>query len=152
MRSLARLVAFVGSAVALTGCTMFGARIHVARAEGAPFTQREEDAAKAVVDEICRAAGFREGRPKPGDPSSSWPYVDFVSFDGEGSEQDTVGIVGMMRRDRREILISIGDWNRSDPLPATRNLVDDLRSALQRSFPDARIEVTREDKPRLFGP
>ena len=152
MGSLAR-IAGVGLAALLAGCTMFGARIHVARPEQAPpFTREEQQAAKAIVDEVSRAARFRESGLRADDPSSSWPYVDFVAFDGKGSEQDTVGVVGMMRRDRREILISIGDANRGDPLPATRKLVDDLRAALQRAFPDARVEVTTPSQPRILGP
>jgi hypothetical protein len=58
----------------------------------------------------------------------------------------------MMRADRREILIAVGDWMNGDPLPATRKLVDDLRAALARAFPDSQVDVTRHDKPRLFGP
>jgi hypothetical protein len=132
---------------------MFGARIHVARPPGAPsFTRAEQDAAVAIVGEICHAAGLREGGLRPEDSSSSWPYVDFASCDGRGSEQDTVSVVAMMQRDRREILISIGDSNRSDPLPATRKLVDDLSTALERAFPDTRVEVLRKDESKLFGP
>jgi hypothetical protein len=152
MRSFV-VVSLVGFAVALTSCTTFGARIHVARADGTPsFTQQDQDAVKAIVGEVCRAARFRARDLRPGDPSSPWPYVDFVAFDGGGSEQDTVAVVGMMHRDRREILISIGDPNRGDPLPATETLVGDLRAALQRAFPDARVEVMRKDEPRIFGP
>jgi hypothetical protein len=86
------------------------------------------------------------------DPPSSWPYVDFVSLDGKGSEQDTVGVVGMMRTDRREILIWVGDSMRGDPLPTTRKLVGDLHAALQRAFPDAKVDVETRKRLRTFAP
>jgi len=129
--------------------TMYSARISVTRPGGAaPFTDRERDEAKAIVLEIARAARFA-ARAEASAPD---PYVEFVALSGKGSDQDTVAVSGMMRTDRREILIAVGDWMNGDPLPATRTLVDDLRAALERAFPDAQVAVETRSKPRILGP
>ena len=129
---------------------MFGARIHVRQTEAQPaFTPDEQERAKAIVTEICRAARFLERAPR-GEPSG--PYLEFVSFDGTDSEQDTVSVSGAIRDGRREILISVGDWMRGEPLPSTQKMVDELRTALERAYPDSRVEVTRQNKSKLFGP
>ena len=78
-----------------------------------------------------------------------------MSLDAPGGgdfDQKSVGVSGGMRNDRREIRIVFGDYDRGQPLPSTQKMIDDLRVALERAFPDCRIEVTRHDKPRLFGP
>jgi hypothetical protein len=129
---------------------MFGARIHVRHSDvQAAFSQDEQERAKAIVTEICRAARFHERASRR---APMGPYLEFVSFDGTGSEQDTVSVSGAIREGRREITISVGDWARGDPLPATQKMVDELGAALERAFPDARVEVTRKDKPRILGP
>jgi len=121
----------------------------VARSETEPtFTQEERDAAKAIIVEVARAAQFVETNPK-----EAWePYDEFVALSGKGSEQDTVTVSGLMRADRREILIAVGDWMNGDPLPATLKLVDELRAALEGAFPDTRVAVTTRNKPRILGP
>lgn len=139
------------------GCSMFRASIHVRRAEGAPpFTQQEQETAKAITLRIGSAAGFREtdaGETLSNDPSSSYRW--FVSLDAPGSgdfDQKSVGVSGGMRNDRREIRIVFGDYDRGQPLPSTQKMIDEMRVALEHAFPDCPIEVTRHDKPRLFGP
>ena len=137
------------------GCSsMYSADISVSRPDGAPaFTQQEQDRARAIVVEISRAERFREMDPLPmlAEPSS-YEYRTFVRLSGKDSEQDTVDIAGDMRRDRREILISIGDENRGEPLPPTQKLVDDVRVALERAFPDSHVAIETRKTPRIFGP
>jgi hypothetical protein len=131
---------------------MYNASIHVQRPDGT-FTPNEQDAAKAIVVEICRAAGFRETDTPDAlsdHPSSSYRW--FVSLGGKDFEQDSVGISGGMRKDRREIRIVLEDERRGEPLPSTRKMIDDLRVALERAFPDSHVEVTTKKIPRVFGP
>ena len=150
MRALSRMALLVVLSLLGSGCaSMYGASISVARPEGAPaFTQQEQDRAKAIVVEIGRAERFTELDPLP----SSSGYLPFVRLRGRDSEQDTVEVLGSMRRDRREIVISIGDDSRGEPLPGTQKLVDDVRSALERAFPEARVAVETRTKPRILGP
>ena len=150
MPTTARVALLVFVSISFAACsTMYSARISVARPDPAPtFTQQERDAAKDLVVEIARAAGFAET-----DPGEAWdPYAEFVALSGKGSEQDTVTVSGLMRADRREILIAVGDWMNGEPLPTTRKLVDDLRAALERAIPDAQVAVTTRNKPRILGP
>jgi hypothetical protein len=136
------------------GCsTMYSARISVARPEGAPFTQQEQDRARAIVVEMGRAERFWEVDPLPmlAEPSS-YEYLPFVRLSGKDSEQDTVAISGLMRQDRREIVISVGDPDRGEPLPRTQKLVNDIRVALVRAFPDSQVDVETRNTPRIFGP
>ena len=129
---------------------MFGARIHVRHSDAQPaFSQDEQARAKAIVTQICRAARFSERAPHR-EPMG--PYLEFVSFDGTDSEQDTVSVSGAIRDGRREIAISVGDTMRSDPLPSTQKMVDELGAALERAFPESRVEVTRKNTSKLFGP
>lgn len=138
---------------AVPGATLYGAEIHVERAAPAqPFSRAEQDTARGIIEQICRAERFASRGALRTDPLPSWPYVEFASLDGKGSEQDTVGVSGQMRTDRREILVSTADWHNGDPLPATEALVENLRAALASAFPDARVEVTRRQTSRLFGP
>jgi hypothetical protein len=57
-----------------------------------------------------------------------------------------------LRKDAREIRVSVSDSAPGAPRPPTRKLIDDLRAALEQAFPDSRVEVTTSRKPRLFGP
>jgi hypothetical protein len=57
-----------------------------------------------------------------------------------------------MRRDRREIRVVVSDYERGEPLPATRKMIDDLQSALARAFPDCRVEVTSRTRLHGFAP
>jgi hypothetical protein len=63
-----------------------------------------------------------------------------------------VGVSGAIRKDRREILMSLGDSMRGEPLPSNPKRVDDLRTALERALPDSPVEGARHDEPRWFGP
>jgi hypothetical protein len=150
MTATARIAPFVLFVLLSTACgAMYSARISVTRSTTeASFTQEERDAAKATVVEIARAARFAETDPA----GAAEPYHEFVSLSGKGSDQDTVTVSGMMRADRREILISVGDWRNGDPLPATEKLVADLRATLEQEFPDAQLTVTTKQKPRILGP
>jgi hypothetical protein len=148
--SRSRALAAVALVALSTACTMYGARIQVERAGAASaFTLPEQARARAIVLEICRAERFTE-RSVSG--ASSGGYVTFVSLTGKGSEHDTVGVSGQIADDRRVILVSVGDSARGEPLPRTQQLVDDLRAALARAFPESRVEVTRHDESKLFGP
>jgi hypothetical protein len=150
MSGAARVAGFVLVSLLGTACsTMYSARISVTRSAAEPsFTQEERDAAKETVGEIARAARFAEAEPA----GVAEPYHEFFALSGKGSDQDTVTISGMMRADRREILVSVGDWKNEDPLPATLRLVGDLRAALARQFPDAQLTLTTKQKPRILGP
>ena len=131
---------------------MFISRIHVARIGSDPaFTPEEVERAKALVLEVCRGARFSASTSEPVDRAPSG-YNEFLACDGTGSEQDTVSVSGQMRNGGREIIVSVGDYTRGTPLPATRKLLDDLRIALERAFPESRVEVTRNNQSRLFGP
>ena len=133
---------------------MYSASISVSRPEVAPsFTQQEQDRARAIVVEIGRAERFREVEPLPvlAEPSS-YEYLTFVRLSGRDSEQDTVGVSGLMRQDRREIVIAVGDPDRGEPLPRTQKLVNDIRVALVRAFPDSQVDVETRKTPRIFGP
>src|SRR5882724_4113315 len=152
VRSLLRPALCLALAVLFTGCTMFISRIHVQRAESEPaFTHAEREKAKVIALEICRAARFAGRASEPIDPAPSG-YSEVFACDGRGSEQDTVSVSGQLRNGGREILVSLSDYTRADPLPATRKMLEDLRTALERAFPDARVEVTRNNRLRLFGP
>ena len=145
---------YLAAALLGAGCsTMYSAHISVSRSEGTPFTQQEQDRARAIVVEIGRAERFWEMDPLPmrAEPAS-YEYLTFVRLSGKDSEQDTVDISGDMRQDRREIVISIGDENRGEPLPPTQKLVDDVRVALERAFPDSHVEIETRNTPRIFGP
>ena len=137
---------------------MYGARVSVLRPEGAPsFTPEEQATAKSIVVEVCRAAGFGETdtAEKLSDHESSSPYRWFVSLGAPGGgdfDQDSVDISGEMRKDRREIRVSVGDWARGEPLPSTQKMVEDLRAALERAFPDCRVTVTSRKVVRWFAP
>ena len=138
----------------LAGCTMFEASVRVRRTDDQPpFTQEEQDRVKEIVSEICRAARFSERAAHNEYPDASdSAYLDFVWFDGKGSEQDTVGVSGAIRRGRREIRVSVGDYKNGDPLPTTQKMVDDLRVALEEAVPESRVVVSRHDESKLFGP
>jgi hypothetical protein len=130
---------------------MFGASIHVRRAEGAPpFTLQEQDIAKAIAVEVGRAAGFRA--IDRADTLSNYRYFVSLQAPVDSLEQKSVDVWGGMRDDHREIRILFGDYDRGQPLPSTQRMIDEMRVALERAFPDCAVEVTRHDKPRLFGP
>jgi len=159
--SLRRFVACVGSALLLCGCYTYSALISVSPVDRAGALTREEQvAARAIVVEIGRAAGFWEtdvakrlSEIEASQPSS-WPYHTFVSLGAPGgsTEQRSIAILGEMRGDRREIRIGVGDHERGEPLPATRKMIDDLQSALARAFPDCRVEVTSSRHLHWFAP
>jgi hypothetical protein len=153
-RTIVRLVSCLATLVQIGCSTMYSARISVSRPEVASsFTQQEQDRARAIVVEISRAERFREVDPLPvlAEPSS-YEYLTFVRLSGRGSEHDTVALSGSMRQDRREIVIAVGDANRGEPLPQTQKLVDEIRVALAREFPDSRVDVETSRTPRIFGP
>jgi len=155
MSSVSRIGSFFLVSLLGAACSsMYGAHISVSQPEGASaFTQQEQDRVKAIVVEIGRAERFSELAPLPmRRESSSYEYLTFVRLTGKDSEQDTVDVLGSMRQDRREIVISIGDDYRDTPLPRTQKLVDDLHAALRRAFPDSRVEVATRKTPRIFGP
>ena len=158
MRFALRLAACVTSAIVLMGCaSLFRAHVAVTKTDAAPpFTQPEQERAKAIVVEIGRAAGFWETdtAAKLSDRESSWPYVAFVSLGAPGGDPDRqrVHILAEMRKDRRELRVLVGDDARGDPLPSTRQLVDELRTALERAFPDSRVEAASRKARQGFGP
>src|SRR5262249_54763223 len=136
---------------------VFDASIYVRRSDAtSPFTEQDEQKAKAIVAEICRRAGFWEtdAAEKLSAPATSWPYRYFVSLGAPGSsaEQRSITILGEMRKDRGEIRVSVGDDSRGEPLPRTRELIDELRVALERAFPDSRVEVVMRRTRRGFAP
>jgi len=150
MGRIVRLFLCGGLASLGVACTLFIERVHVERADPAEaFTEQEQEKARAIVLEICRAERFSESTiaNSPGNP-----YLTFVSLEGKGSEQDTVAVAGQITRTRREIIVTVGDDARAEPLPTTQKLVGDLRAALERAFPESRVTVTRDDQLRLFGP
>ena len=150
MGKLVRLLLWGALASLGAACTLFIERVHVERVGDAEaFTEQEQQRARAIVLEICRAARFSESTTAS---SSGNPYLTFVSLDGKGSEQDTVAVAGQISRTRREIIVTVGDDARAEPLPTTQKLVTDLRAALEHSFPESRVTVTRDDALRLFGP
>lgn len=157
MKSARRIVLCVGSVVALAACYVHGTSISITRADPKPtFTQREQDTAKTIVIQIGRAAGFWETdvAEKLAGPASSRPYLWFVSLGAPGGspEQRSVSISGEMRSDRREIRVSVADSARGEPLPSTRQMIEDLRVALERAFPDCHVEVTSRRKLHLLAP
>jgi hypothetical protein len=158
------MMRFVGCAVLsmacvllLGGCYVHRTLIYITRADPAPsFSREDRDIAKAIVIEICRAAGFWETDPAErlsSDPPSR-PYLWFVSLGAPGGnlEQRSVSISGAMREDHREIRIAVGDSARGEPSPATRQMIADLRAALERAFPGCRIEVTARRRLHLLAP
>ena len=145
----------VSLALSLACSHTYRAGVSVLRPESFPaFTQQEQDEAREIVVEIGRAAGFLDVRPAPEhwDPAPSDRYRYFVALSGEDFEQATVNVSGLMRRDRREILVSIVDAHRAEPLPSTRMLIDDIRTALASAFPDVQVEVKARTKLRTFAP
>jgi hypothetical protein len=131
---------------------MFISRIQVERAGSEPaFTPEELGRAKTAVLEICRDARFSARTSEPFDPAPSG-YSEFVACEGKDSEQDTVSVSGQTRNGRREIIVTVADFARGEPLPSTREMLDDLRIALEQAFPESHVEVTRNDKSKLFGP
>jgi hypothetical protein len=157
MKILRRLAACVGSALLLGGCYTYGANVSIVRPDPAPsFTQQEQETAKAITLRIGRAAGFWEtdvAEKLSADPMSS-PYLWFVSLGAPGGDPERrhVSILGMVRKDRRELQISVGDSTRGDPTPATAQLIEDLRVALERAFRDCQVEVTHRKKLHLLAP
>jgi len=155
-RSL-RSAVCAGLFAALAGCYVHGTLLSVLPADSArSFTPQEQEAAKAIALRIGRAAGFREtdvAERSAGHPTSR-PYARFVSLGapGAGVERRSVTISGEMRTDRREIRISVGDDARGEPLPDTRRMIEDLRSALAREFPDCRVAVESRKKLHLLAP
>ena len=158
MGKLLRLAWCVGFALLSSGCFFYGVRLHVRPLDPErAFTAEEQETAKRIAIEICSAAGFRETdvAAKLSDHPSSSPYIGFVSLGAPGGgdfDQDSVSILGVIRKDRREIIISLGDTLRDEPLPSTQKMIDDLRAALERAFPDARVEMEMEKTLRAFGP
>jgi hypothetical protein len=156
MTSIQRFVVSIASAL-LGGCYIYGAFVSVTDPDQAhAFTLRDQDAARAIVLEIGRSGGFWETdtAAKLSAVESSRPYLYFVSLGAPGgsAEQRSIDILGAMRKDRREIQVSVGDDARGEPLPSTRKMVDDLRAALERAFPGCRVEVTSRKKLHLFAP
>jgi hypothetical protein len=145
----------IATALLALGCAhTYYAGISALRPEGAPaFTQQEQDEVKAIAVEIGRAAGFLDVRTAPEwELSPSDPHLYVVGLSGEDFEQATVSLSAWIRRDRREILVSIVDAHRGEPLPSTRKLIEDVRKALERAFPDALVEVESRTKLRTFAP
>jgi len=157
MMKSVRSVLCAGLLLMLVGCYVHGTLISVMPTDSArSFTQQEQDAARAIAIRIGRAAGFWEtdvARKLSSQPSS-WPYVWFVSLGAPGGsvEKRSISIAGEMRKDRREIRISVGDDARGEPLPDTRQMIEDLRAALERAFPDCSVEVTSRKKLHLLAP
>jgi hypothetical protein len=148
---------YLGTALLLCGCYTYGALVSVPQPDLAPpFTHEEQETAKAIAIEISSAAGFwqTDDAAKLAAIPSSWPYVEFVSLGAPGgdAEHRHVSILGSMRKDRRELRISVGDDARGDPGPATIQLIEDLRAALERAFPDCQVEVTARKKLHLLAP
>ena len=152
-----RSVLLVGWLLMLVGCYVHGTFISVSPTDAArSFTPEEQDAAKAIAIRIGRAAGFWETdvAQKLSSARSSWPYVWFVSLGAPGGsvEKRSISIAGEMRKDRREIRISVGDDARGEPLPDTLRMIEDLRAALEREFPGCSVEVTSRKKLHLLAP
>jgi hypothetical protein len=145
------------ASVLLSGCYIYGASISVTHPDQAhAFTLQDQDAARAIVIEIGRSEGFWETdtAAKLSAAESSWPYLYFVSLGAPGgsAELRSIDILGAMRKDRREIHVSVGDDARGEPIPSTLKMIDDLRAALERTFPGCRVEVTSRKKLHLFAP
>jgi len=157
MRTRRRLSVWLLPAMLLSGCYTFGASISILPADqAASFTLEEQENAKGIALEIGRAAGFWQtdvAEILAASPSSS-PYVAFVSLGAPGGnpEHRYVSIMGRMRKDRRELEISVGDDMRGEPTPATAQLIEELHVALQRAFPDCRVAVTHRKELHLFAP
>ena len=157
MEKSVRSVFRVGWLLMVVGCYLHGTLISVLPTDSArSFTQAEQDAARAIAIRIGRTAGFWEtdvARNLSSHPSS-WPYVLFVSLGAPGGsvEKRSISIAGEMRKDRREIRISVGDDARGEPLPDTSRMIGDLRAALEREFPDCTVEVTSQKKLHLLAP
>jgi hypothetical protein len=138
------------------GCShTYRAAISVERPESAQvFTHDEQERAKRIAIGAGRAAGFLDVRdaPEKWQPGPSDPYDYLVTLSGEDFEQATVHVSAFVRRDRREIVVSIVDLHRREPLPATQRLIEDVRAALEREFPDARVDVEARTKLRTFAP
>ena len=151
-----RAALFLAAALYASGCShTFNAGITARRPDGAAsFSALEQERAKAIVVEICRAAGFSQTdvARRIEEHRSESPYHYFVSLGGEDFEQSTVTVFGEIREDRREILISISDDFRGEPLPVTEKLIEDVRSGLASAFPDASVVVQRTRKLRTFAP
>ena len=151
------LVLCVAPILMLSGCYVHGTFLSVTPADSArSFTPGEQDAARAIAIRIGSAAGFWEtdvAHTLASQPSS-WAYVPFVSLGAPGGsvEKRSVSILGEVRKDRREIRLSVGDDARGEPLPDTRQMIEDLRAALEQSFSDCRVEVTSRKKLHLWAP
>jgi hypothetical protein len=155
MRSLR--IALCLAVLQASGCShTFNASISAQRPEGAAsFSAQEQERAKAIAVEICRAAGFSEtdlARRLEENRMRTSSYHYFVTLGGEDFEQSTVIVFGEIRDDRREIRISATDYQRGEPLPVTDKLIEDVRAGLAREFPDASISVQRTRKLRTFAP
>jgi hypothetical protein len=151
-----RVIVSIGSAL-FCGCYTFGAVVTVQPDDQtASFTLEEQETARAIVIDIGRAAGFWEtevAEKLSADPSSS-PYLWFVSLGAPGGDPERrhVSIAGVVRKDRREIQISVEDSMRGDPTPATAKLIEDLHGALERAFPRYRVQLTQESELHLLAP
>ncbi len=157
LKFVGRVVICVASVLALGGCYIHRTLISVTQVDAAAlFTREDQDTAKAIVIQICRAAGFWETdvAERLSAYPSSRPYLWFVSLGAPGGnlEQRSVSISGAIRKDRREIRISVGDNARGEPLPATRQMIEDLRVAIERAFPDCHVEVMPRKKLHLLAP
>ena len=154
-----RLASCIAAALLGSSCSfLYGANISVERAQDAPsFSQQEQETARDLVLEVGRAAGLWEtdaAEKLSATPSSS-PYEHFVSLGAPGGENPdlrSVVVLGGVRNDRREIRISVSDHARGEPLPSTREMVEDLRTALERAFPDSRVDVAAHRVRRGFAP
>jgi hypothetical protein len=157
MRSALRLALVFASGLLVSGCYIYGAAISVVPDErAAAFTQEEQETARALAVRVGRSAGFWEtdDAAKLSASDTTWPYRYFVSLGAPGgnAQQRSVSILGAIRKDRREIQISVGDDARGEPLPETRKMIDELRAALESAFPDCRVEVTTRKKLHLLAP
>jgi hypothetical protein len=156
MNAFKRVVAVLASTL-LFGCYIYVANIVIQGPDPTQlFSQVEQERAKTITIEAGRAAGFWQTDDAEWLSSypSTWPYLAFVSLGAPGSRsgQRSVSILGEMRKDRREIRITVDDIERGDPLPATTELIEELRAALEQAFPDCSVEVTSRKKLHLLAP
>ena len=156
MSAFRRLVAVLAS-TPLFGCYVYVANIVVQGPDPAQtFSQIEQERAKTIAIEAGRAAGFwqTEHAERLSSHPSTWPYLAFVSLGAPGSRsaRRSVSILGEMRKDRREIRITVDDIERGDPLPATSELIERLRAALEQAFPDRSVEMTSRKELHLLAP
>lgn len=150
-----RIWALMVSVLFVGACYTYSASVSLTRAgESSTFTRGDVELAVATVAEVAAPFGLVQThhaeRLATYPATEAYPYEAVLTL-GAAKQHPSVSVLGEIKSDRSEMRFGVRDLEHGRSTRFTSQLVEALRSALARAFPDHRLEVTHRRELRLFS-